>query len=306
MGFDGTRRRLLIPDLKTLGGIRHYSHLAVTSGTIAVASELKSIAWRPLNSKPGGKVLFQRQDVPMTLDFDLSGDRVLLMGLANYKRSKDGAPPRFSPQGDVAWISTLSSRMEDRKPVLYDIGGPGAPNYFNCGSYQVGALRFFGNGSFVIAPGFQDGVSLFSANGRREHTWTSAQIGVDSQSGCATMTEDEETKFRTDDSFLQRWVNTHHLIDDILALPQGPGVLVRSWGEDGAAHWTLQVLRPEGVQSYAVPIVGRRAFDRLHGDVRNGRILLLLSHSGYPYSKAPADLSAELFLMELPNAREEN
>lgn len=93
-----------------------------------------------------------------------------------------------------------------------------------------------------------------------------------------------------------RFLNRHHVLDDILPLPQGPGLLVRSWGTEGQAQWTLKVLRPEGIEEYAVPVVGRRPMDRLHGDVRNGKIVLLLSASGAPWSDDRAHYGAEILL----------
>jgi hypothetical protein len=93
------------------------------------------------------------------------------------------------------------------------------------------------------------------------------------------------------------------VLDDILPLPQGPGLLVRSWGADGRVHWTLKVLQTDGIKTFAVPVVGRRSFDRLQGDVRDGRIVLLLSASGFPTRPAAGDLPAEILLMELPVSR---
>jgi hypothetical protein len=40
--------------------------------------------------------------------------------------------------------------------------------------------------------------------------------------------------------------------------------------------------------------------DRLHGDVRGGRIALLLSASAMSVSRVPASLPAEILLAEMP------
>jgi hypothetical protein len=296
----GAKRRVMVPDRLALNMLKHYDHLAISPRLLAVASFNGGIAWRPFAEKAGGKVRFQSRDVPIAIDFDLYGDKVLFLGLARHKR--DNNPPAFAPQGDVAWLGTLSDGFEKLKPVLYDAGGPGAPNLYNCGTYPIGAVRFLADGSFVVAPGFQDGIHLFNAESREIRSWTNAQVGVDTHTLCSQMTEAEEVEFRKEGDFFQRWFNSHHGIDDILPLPQGPGLLVRSWGTDGQAHWMLKVLQPGSIATYAVPVTGSRPFDRLHGDVRNGRIVLLLSNSGYPYPKSPADLPAEVFLMELPKS----
>jgi hypothetical protein len=295
IGLDGARRRVLVPDTKTLGGIKHYYHLAVSPDRLAVASALWDVVWRPLKTNPEGKVLFYRQEVPDTQDFDLSGEKVLLMGTARRETP-------WKASGEVAWVGVLRAKLEHLNPVLHDAGGAGAPNLEICGSASMlGAVRFLAGGSFIVAPGFQDGIHVFNAGGQRVHTWTNAEVGIDSHTGCSEMFEAEEKKLRMDDAFLERWGKRHRVLDDILPLPQGPGLLVRSWGADGLAHWTLKVLQPEGIKTYAVPAVGRRPFDRLHGDVRNGRIILLLSSSGHP-ARTAADLPAEILLMELPKA----
>ena len=298
VSLDGAKRRVLVPDKQTLNKLKHYDHLAVSAGRVVVGSMNWGIAWRHFTEKPGGKVLFQSHEIPIAIDLDLQGDKLLFLGLA--RRPKDSHPPEFAPQGDVAWVGTLSADLQDLKPVLYDVGGRGAPNLYNCGTYPIGAVRFLADGSFVIAPGFQDGIHLFDPQGRRVRSWTNQQVGVDTHALCSKMTETEEAEFRKEGDFFQRWFNTHHGIDDILPLPQGPGLLVRSWGTDGQAHWMLKVLTAGGIETYVVPVTGKRPLDRLHGDIRNGRIVLLLSDSGAPNPNSLADLPAEIFLMELP------
>lgn len=298
VSLDGVKRQALVPEKRALGLLKHYDHLAISSGRLAVASLNWKMAWRPLTEAPGGKILFQSLDVPITLDFDLQNDKVVLLGLA--RRVRDSNPPEFAPQGDVAWIGTLSSGLKDLKPVLYDAGGRGAPHLDRCDSYPIGATRFLADGSFVVAPGFQDGIHLFDPQGRKIRSWTSDQVGVDAYMICGEMSEAEVREFAKEGDFFERWLNSHRSVDDVLPLAQGPGVLVRSW-KDGQAHWTLKVLQADGIKSYRVPVTGRRPFDRLRGDVRDGKIALLLSNSAYPYPRSKADLPAEIYVVELPN-----
>lgn len=295
IGLDGARRRTLVPDLKTLGKLKHYSQLAVSPSTLAVASVNWSIAWRPLKPGTGGEILFRHQEVPHTMDFDLHGDKVLLLGIAK----REGG---YSPHGDLGWLGVLGDHLSGLQPVFQDAAGPGAPHFQNCGSYDIGAARFLADGSFVVAPGFQDGVHLFAATGRRTRTWTNEELGIDSHLGCAGMTEADEARLRVDVPFYEKRLNGRRHVDDILPLPQGPGLLIRSWGDDQRAHWTLKVLQPTGILTYEVPVAGRRPFDRLHGDVRDGKIVLLLSGSGFSVSSQAADRSAELLVLKLPDA----
>jgi hypothetical protein len=301
VGLDGVKRRTLIPDLTTLGnGDNHYRHLAVSPAALAVASSNWGVVWRSLQPNSDGKVLMQSRDIPLINAFDLAGDRALFIGLAEFKADKEGSPPEFAPRGDVAWTGSLSSQLKDLQPVLYDAGGVGAPNYFNCRAASVGAVRFLAGGSFIVAPGFQDGIHLYDAGGRQVRSWTNEQVGLDTHSACAKMTHADVVRFNSEAGW-GPWLNSHHVLDGILPLPQGPGLLVRSWGQDGQAHWVLKVLQADGIKTYAVPLVGHRPSDRLHGDVRDGKIVLLLA-SGFPWSWDPANWPAEMFLMELPGA----
>jgi hypothetical protein len=300
VGLDGVKRRTLVPDLKTLGnGDNHYLHLAVSPTVLAVASHNWGVVWRPLKASPDGKFTVQSQRVPIVNGLDLSGDRVLFMGLAEFKRDKDGNPPEFAPRGDVAWTGALSDRLKDLRPVLYDVEGAGAPNYFKCRTSSVGAVRFLAGGSFVVAPGFQDGIHLYDAGGRQVRTWTNEEVGIDTHPDCHTMSYQEQERFRSEAGW-GPWLNSHHVLDAILPLPQGPGLLVRSWGPDGRAHWTLKVLKADGVKTYNVPVVSTRSSDRLRGDVRDGKIVLLLA-SGFNWSWDPANYPAEMLLMKIPN-----
>jgi hypothetical protein len=298
VGLDGIKRHALVPNLKSLGGISHYRHLAVSPSDLVIASQLWTVAWRPLEAKANGKIVFQEREIAITEDLDVSGDRVAFLGLAEQERGKR----EIAPDGAVAWTGSLSNHLKDLKPILYDLGGAGAPNFLYCRSHPIGAVRFLADGSLVIAPGFQNGIHLFDAAGHKIRSWDNEQVGIDTQADCPKIKNGEEEQKRfVSPSGWQDWLNGHHVVDEILPLPQGPGLLVRSWGEDHQAHWTLKILRPDGIRTYAVPIVGSRPADRLHGDVRNGRIVLLLS-SGMPWSLEPSDLSAELLFMQIPNA----
>lgn len=297
VGLDGTVRRTLAPAPKTLE-LGNYSNLAASPGRLAAASGSHHLVWRTVRPKAGRSVAFHKQRFRDTYDFDISGDRVLLLGI---DKSNLGGP--YAPQGVIAWIGRLSEGedLADLTPVLHDLSGPGARHMYNCASYPMNGIRFLPDGSFVVAPGFQDGIHLFNAAGKEIRSWTHEQVGIDSHLGCDTMTEAEEGKFRGDDATIAGYVKSRRLLDDVLPLPEGPGLLVRTWGKDNKAHWTLKVLRQDGIRTYTVPAVGDRVHDRLRGDVRNGRIVLLLSKSGDLLTYGPADLPGEILVMKLPN-----
>ena len=295
VGLDGARRRQVVPDAKTLGWFDHFDHLAVSPGDIAIASIYWQMAWRSRQPGEKGRVAFPRKDIAITHDLDIQGDRLLFLGVPVA-----GEP--FAPDGAVAWAGTLRSGLNDLKPVLYDDGGSGAPHFKRCSSNEgKGAVRFLADGSFVIVPGFQKGVHLFDSGGQRIRSWTSEEVGLDTD--CSKLLDEEEVQLRMRPEAWQRWLNTHHVVDDILPLPQGPGLLVRSMNKDGQVRWELKVLTPARVQSYAVPVLGRRPLDRLRGDVRNGKIVLLLSASGLGISANKADFVGEVYVAEMPDGQ---
>jgi hypothetical protein len=291
IGLDGARRRQPVPNPKTLGRFQYFDQLAVSPQDLAVSSVNWYMAWRPRVAAANGQVTFQRKALAVTHDLDLWNNRMLFLGIPEI--------PNPFASGAIAWLGTLESRVEDLKPVLYDVQGAGAKSFYHCEANQLGAVRFLADGSFVIVPGFQKGAFLFASNGERRRSWTSEQLGLDSD--CSDMSDEESNRIQTDWTAWQRWLNAHRVVDDILPLPQGPGLLVRSVGADGRARWELKVLTADRVRTYAVPLLGRRPLDRLHGDFRDGRIVLLLSASGYILSTDPADHQSEILWAEVPN-----
>ncbi|HVT19172.1 MAG TPA: hypothetical protein VHQ90_23705 [Thermoanaerobaculia bacterium] len=298
VGLDGTRKRVLVP---SMGHVRFgqlpvqpYGCLAVSDSVLAVASMSFSIAWRPLKSAPGQLFPLEIRPFTQTEAMDLQGDRVLLLGMR-----ENVYLPEVHPNGEVAWLGTLSSGLKDLKPVLYDRSGPRMPTYCHCRVMAIGAARFLADGSFVIVPGFEKGVHLFSAAGRLLRSWKSEEVGLDTE--CSVITAEEEEELGQKPAAWQRWLNDHRTVDSILPLPQGPGLLVRSWGEDGEVHWLLKVLSATRVETYTVPITGRRPTDRLRGDVRAGRIAFLLSAAGFNGPPSSSDPKGEIVLAEIPN-----
>jgi hypothetical protein len=289
--LDGTLRKRLVPAVETFGAIQHYDRLAVSDKILAVASRDWSLAWRPRESRPDRTFVLENKPIALTEDMDIQGDRYLLFGLP-----KDH---EFGSDGAIVWVGTLSSGLKDLKPVLFDQGGPGVPNFAPCRGVGLGVARFLGDGSFLVVPGFEKGVLLFTADGHRARSWKSEEIGLDSD--CSGLGEQEKKDLRKKPEVWQRWLNRHRTVDDVLSLPQGPGLLVRSWEKDGAVRWQLKVLTPTRVETYSIPIEGRRPTDRLRGDVRNGRIALLLSASGFIGWYQESDPQGEVVLAEVPN-----
>jgi hypothetical protein len=123
--------------------------------------------------------------------------------------------------------------------------GDRSSQFLYCRSHPINAVRFLADGSLVIAPGFQNGIHLIDAAGHKIRSWDNEQVAIDTQAGCPKIKNgEEEQKQFVSPSGWRGWLNGHHFVDEILPLPQGPGLLVHFQGADHQAHWTLKVLRP--------------------------------------------------------------
>src|SRR5436309_4830955 len=122
VGLDGARRRLLVPDLKAFGRFPQYSHLTVSPRSLAIAAQGHALAWRSLKATPGGEILFQRQEIAITEDLDLSGDRILLLGLAKLERGAKTLAPTQQLHGSApslpGWRTSSRSSATSGSPGL--------------------------------------------------------------------------------------------------------------------------------------------------------------------------------------------
>lgn len=305
VGLEGAKKRALVPATGHYGRIPvpgwpggfdlgFYGRLAVSGETLAVSGQDWFLAWRSLKLAADRSYRLETRPFTETEAFDLQGDRILLLG------SRDNVyRPEVEAHGEIAWLGTLSSGLADLKPIYYDRSGSRMPTYCHCRGKMLGAARFLADGSFVLVPGFEKGVHLFSASGQLERSWTSEQLGVDTD--CTGMSAEEEDDLGRKPASWQRWLNQHRTVDDILALPQGPGLLVRSWGADNQVHWELKILAGSRIETWSLPIAGPRPTDRLRGDVRGDRIVLLLSGSGFNGPPTQSDPTGEIVVAAVPH-----
>jgi hypothetical protein len=283
--------RLPVPDSRELGDLRWMAHLAVSSQKIVVAPPNWRLAWRPREPSPG-LVLFKGSGIGITDDLDVVGNRVLLLGAPS--------PEEPYTTGGVAWLGIFGSEPRDWKVLLQAPDAPNATALFHCSGMGLGAARFLPDRSFVVVPGFQPGAYLYDQSGRLSRAWTSQEIGLDTD--CSKVSKQLGQELHVNLDAYRSWINRHQVLDDILPLPQGPGLLIRSFGPDRKVHWTLKVLHRQGdIQTYQVPLSGKQPFDRLRADVRNGRIVLLLT-TGFVQSRDLRDYAGELILAEVPGS----
>lgn len=283
--------RMVVPDVKTLDGPRNYFNLGASPNFLAVAADSWSMAWRPTALQRTGAVGFYVESVNTPLDIDVFDDRILVLGEGRTEKSPDR-------EGGIAFLGRVSATgLKGYRPVLFDARGAGTPVLLSCGTRKFGAARFLPDGSFVVVPGFQPGAYLFDADGHPVRNWSRRETSLTTD--CSSMTREESDRFWSlDVTETTAWMNRQRLLDDILPFKEGPGLLVRSVRADGRTTWELRVLRKTGnVSIYDVPLTGGPE-DRLSGDVRAGRIVLLKSSWHYFSS---AGQSGEILLLETPD-----
>lgn len=196
----------------------------------------------------------------------------------------------WTGQDGIAWLGTLGKNLDDFTPVLSDSAGVASTHLWKCGALGIGAVRFLADGSFLVVPGFQPGATLFDAAGHPVRSWSGPETGLDTDCGS------EEADLLADPSALLDWYNRHRVLEDVLPLAEGPALLIRFLGQDQKVHWELQVLGAQSSRILEVPVSSSGPTAHLRGDVRNGRIVFLLSQY-FPLmdsSKAGEILVAEL------------
>jgi hypothetical protein len=288
-----TKLREVVPEPGKMGQrFIDFERLATSPDYLAVSAIGADFAYRPLGQPSDGTFQITKLRLAWVHAFDLSGNRLLLLG---------DPVPLGSPRpahGEVGWIGPLSDNpMRDLKPFLYDVAGSPAMSLINCWTLSLGAARFLADGSFMLVPGFQPGVHLYSAEGRLLRTWDNAAVGLDAPD-CASMTRADNERFAGSYPARFEFLNQHRVLEDILPLPQGPGLLIRYVAE-GRLHWELKILQSgDRVLTFQIPVAGRLPFDRLHGDVRGDRLVLLQTWHGFERGTPPRE--GRIFLAQLP------
>ncbi|HVT57504.1 MAG TPA: hypothetical protein VHR45_03815 [Thermoanaerobaculia bacterium] len=260
----GPPPREMIPGANAPGGWSFNVKVGASSSYLVVAGPLFGLTWRELDKPLRQEAVFEFID-----DLDVAGKQLLVLG------ARRDAKNDFAPDGTIAWIGSLDKGLADLRPVLADSRGAGAPNMVACALFEMGGVRFLADGSFVVVPGVQPGAYLYDAKGKLLRTWDTGAVGLDSD--CASVSEAEHRRMAVDFDARVAWLNRRRTLDEILPLPQGAGLVVRSV-VDGRPHWQLKLLRPSGgvVATYDIPIAPDSPRSHLRGDVRGGRIVFVL------------------------------
>ena len=246
------------------GGFFFACRLGASASFLVAGSPFAGLTWVELPGGTRGPDFAQS----ITVDLDVHGNRLLLLGAR-----RDGEKT-WAPDGAIAWLGSLDRRLEDLQPVLYS-RTPHADGMAQCHFFDHGAVRFLADGSFVVIPGVEPGVFLFGADGKLRHAWEAADAGIDT--GCGPAQGEAQATFARDWRLrYTAFLNRQRILDDVVALPAGPGLIVRTVSA-GVTRWQLTVLRPGQVaRSYPLPVTSGTGFGHLRADARDGVLALLL------------------------------
>ncbi|HVT19431.1 MAG TPA: hypothetical protein VHQ90_25040 [Thermoanaerobaculia bacterium] len=258
----GPAPREMIPGNKTVGGWRFGSWIGASPSYLVMAGHF-GLTWRTLDQP-----LRQEARLEKVEDIDVAGDQLLALGI-QVDESRGVAP-----DGTIVWLGSLAKGLSDLRPILSDARGPGALNHTSCGHFEVGGVRFLAGGSFIVVPGVQPGAYLYDSKARLVRTWDTAGLGIDTD--CASLGDKEIERLATDIGAREAWLNRRRTLDEILPLPQGPGLVIRSVIE-GRTRWQIKVLREAGgVATIDIPADPVNVRSHLRGDVRGGRIVFVM------------------------------
>ena len=239
------------------GGIgTRYLYLGRSQNFVATADLAFGLRWR--GRGPDDSIV--SQPIEYVADLDVHGDRLLLAGLRRDDEGKLGA------DGAFVWLASLPDGA--LRPIL-PFTSRGAIE--NCAGFHVATVRFMSDGSFVIVPGAEPGIYLYDAQGRLQRSFDSERLNLLSQ---CQMSRDEHTLATSQPEARQRWINRHRIVDEVVELPSGPALLIRS-REGDVTRWELAPL--DKGEARPLPFTSPSPWAHLSADARNGRLALLIA-----------------------------
>ena len=283
----GERIETIVPGTGTPGGFFFSQHLATHGEEILAGAFRAALTWRTRKDP----VRKEAESFDFIEDLDFHGGKVIVLG------ARRDAAGEYAPEGGIAWFGTLTAGLEDLRPVVFDSRGPRAPNLNACPFFGLGSTRFLADGSFVVVPGVQAGAHHFDAAGKLLRTWDTVALGLSDD--CARLSREEAARI---DPAPERWewLDARRTLDEIVPLPEGVGLLVRSV-QGGRQQWELIVLALDGGVRGRVPlpISPINEITHLKADLR-GRRLALLVMAYSPDIISPL-LPGRLVMVELSN-----
>lgn len=262
LGDRSSAPRLVVPGSGP-GSVWLAQLLGVADKFLVVGAPAFQVLWSPRGATGGGgEAAFD-----VVEDLDAYRDRLLVLG---WRRDAHG---RSSPDGAMAWLGSLAKNLTDIRPVFFSARGPGSDVMGRWHLTEGGKVRFLSDGSFVIVPGVEPGVYRYSPNARLEHTWDSSALGIDVASDDSAEHSD---RVAVDFAARAAFVNARCVVDDVIPLSQGPGLLLRRV-ERGRVVWRLRVLKADGgTLDAGVPLDVDSPNWHISADARGDRLVVLL------------------------------
>jgi hypothetical protein len=261
------------------------SRLAATPKHLVVAAPLNSLMWwdRTTNRKLAEKAF------SILMDVDMHGDRVAILG-ADYDPKG-----RFAPEGAIVWNATLRDRAVHFEPLILGKDGPGAKSMAQCHYLELGAIRFSRDGRLFVIPGIEPGLFEYDAKGRLLHTWPTQALGIVDR--CSI----NEKQFQSMSAFSQprwAWLAARRTVDEMVILPSGPALLVRSVDMSKNTSWDLvEYVENQRTRTTRLPISSKSSLSHLRADV-DGKGRLLVLRLEYGELNEPAAAPPTLYVLE--------
>ena len=269
-------RKLRLPKIR---------RVAVTDRWIVVSS-LGQMAWRRNEGDDLGAGWSWKKERGFFHDFDIQGDQILMLGFPDIDAFDR------SSRGGVVWRANLPDGL-DRWEVVYESKEAYADLDVIRSEAALGSLRFLPRGGFLVVPSFVPGVLEFSAGGRLKSRWSNEELWAGEHWGAERVWTGGEV---TPESFLS-FLQARRTIDSIVALSEGPAILVRE-PDKGGARYRLGVLGSE-VQWYDVPALDISPVAQLRGFV-DGRGHIVISGIRRNALAAASIPQNEIVLLRMP------
>lgn len=223
------------------------------------------------------------------MDVDTYGDRVAILG-ADYDEKG-----RFAPEGAIVWSGTLRDRAIELEPLILGKAGPGAKSVNQCHYLQLGAVRFSRDGHLFVIPGVEPGLFEYDAAGRLLRTWATDDLGIVDR---CSLNEQQWQSMSADPAPRGRWLAARRVLDEMVILPTGPALLVRSVATSKGVTWDLvEFIENQRTRTTHLPIQSKSSESHLRADVDSkGRLLVLRLEYGDLY-KPPAE-PPTLYILE--------
>ena len=246
------------PKPKGLGN--GYYHLALSDKYVVASDFVFLMQWRRRTADaPIQKMVWESIG-----DVDIDGDRLLLAGL---HRDEQG---RYASDGTIAWLGTLSGGEGSLRPIL-PFKSLNAVS--GCASFDLGKVRFLKDGSFIVVPGAEPGVYLFSKEGRVQRIWPSSVFGLDID---CDFPFEEKSMMLMKPLMRNQWLNRRAIIDEVIETPAGPAVIIRKV-TNKTTHWDLLLLNSATPVPQPLPITSPSPWAHISGDVRGNRVVFVIA-----------------------------